>query len=109
MITLAKILGEGGIKPGAATPTVLYTVPASTQARGRLNICNQGVLADTIRIAITPSGRTIDVTDYIFYDCSIRGNSVIGDVMFDLPAGAFITVYSLLGQCSFISTGLEVS
>lgn len=109
MAIASKILGSRGKKPAAGVSTLAYTVPASTQAQGRISICNQGSLIDSIRLAITPSGQTLATTDYIFYDTPLPAKTTIGDIKFELATGDFITIYSLLGQCSFIITGLEVS
>ena len=69
MATYNKILGQ--LKPAPATPTVLYTVPAVTQANVNIFAANQAAVADTVRIAIVQSGNSIDNTCYIVYDLPI--------------------------------------
>ena len=110
MATVSKILSNTGrgIKPAAATPTILYAVPVNKQAQCRLLISNQGGINDAVRVAITPSGGTLAATDYIMYDTMIPAIGIIRD-NFELNAGDFVTVQSAQGNCSFILTGLEVS
>jgi hypothetical protein len=107
MATANKILGR--VKPVAITNTVLYTVPAATQANVNLFISNQGGGEDKIRVALTPSGSTLAATDYIVYDTIIAGNETINLTGIALAAAGFITVYSTNGTSSFVATGIEIS
>lgn len=108
MATNNKILGR--LKPAAATPGTLYTVPGSTQANVNLFCCNQSAAADdTIRVAITPSGASLTTTDYIVYDAIVKKGTTENITGIALAAGDFITVYSTNGLSSFVATGIEVS
>ena len=108
MATNNKILGR--LKPTAVTPTTLYTVPGATQANVNLFCANQSASADDIiRVAITPSGSTLAVTDYIVFDITIKKGTSENLTGIALAAGDFITVQSTNGTVSFVATGIEVS
>jgi len=107
MATANKILGR--VKPAAITNTVLYTVPAATQANVNIFISNQGPGEDKVRVALTPSGSVLAATDYISYDTVILGNGVLNITGIALAAAGFINVYSLNGTTSFVATGIEIS
>ena len=107
MATMNRILGR--VKPDAITNTILYTVPAGTQANVNLFIANQGPGEDQVRVALTPSGSVLAATDYIIYNTTIQGNSSINLTGIALATGGFITVYSLNGTTSFVATGIEIS
>jgi len=106
MATINKILGK--VKPTAANPTLLYTVPGSTQANVNLFIANQSGTSTTIRVALTKSGDTLDPKDYIAYDMAITKDGPLNITGIALGAGDFITVYNTLATCSFVATGIEI-
>lgn len=107
MTTTSDILGKA--KPAAAVNTTLYTVPANTQAQANLFWCNQASTEDFFRIGLTRSGEVYGVEDFIAYDVKIPANSMLNITGICLKAGAFVTVRSTNGNCSFVLTGLEVS
>ena len=107
MATANKILGQ--LKPTAATPTTLYTVPALTQANVNLFISNQAAGIDNVRVAITKSGQVLGVTNYLVYDTSVPANASMNITGIALAAGDFITAYCTSGNCSFVATGIEIS
>ena len=107
MATANKILGR--VKPSAITNTVLYTVPAATQANVNIFISNQGDGEDKVRVALTPSGSVLAATDYITYDVAIPGNGTLNLTGIALAASGFITVYTTNGTTSFVATGIEIS
>ena len=107
MATANKILGQ--VKPAAITNTILYTVPASTQADANIFAANQGAGEDKVRIAVTKSGSILAPTNYLIYDTVIAGNSTLNLTGLALAAGDFITVYSENGTTSFNATGIEIS
>jgi hypothetical protein len=106
-MTTSKILGRQ--KPAATTATLLYTAPAATQAGVNIFAANQSSSADTIRIALTPSGVVLSATDYIAYDVPLGGNTTLNLTGIELNTGDFVTVESGNGSTSFVATGLEVS
>jgi len=107
MATANKILGQS--KPVAATNTTLYTVPALTQANINIFIANQATGPDSVRVALTKSGSSINVKDYILYDLQLQANSSFNITGIALAAGDFITIYSNGGNSSFTATGIEIS
>lgn len=108
MSTNNKILGR--LKPAAATPSTLYTVPGSTQANANLFCANQSPTTDdTIRVAITPSGQSLATTDYLVYDITVKAGQAENITGIALAAGDFITVRSTNGDVSFVATGIEVN
>ena len=109
MPTTYKVLGQS--YPSAATATTLYTVPSATQTVvSTITICNQGVNADTVRIAIRIAGATLEANDYIAYEEPIAGYSMM-TITAGITLGAtdVITVYSTTGTCSFNAFGSEIS
>jgi hypothetical protein len=105
-----KILGQ--VKPASGVDTTLYAVPALTQANVNVFICNQSAVADSVRLAVTPSGGTypsVDSVEYLLYDAPVDGNACINVTGIALSAQDFITIYSTNGTCSFVAMGLEVS
>lgn len=106
MITTVKIFGQ--LKPAAATLTNLCTIAIDKEGQLMLTACNQSASEEKVRVAVVPSGETINPKHYVLYDTPIPANG-IGDKPFDLPAGAIMKVYSLGGNVSFTAEGLEVT
>jgi flagella basal body P-ring formation protein FlgA len=107
MATANKVLGQS--KPAAATPTTLYTVPASTQANVNVFISNQAAGNDMVRVALTKSGNSLAASNYLVYDTPIPPNSSLNLTGIALATGDFITIYCTSGNCSFNATGIEIS
>ncbi len=107
MATANKILGK--VKPSAASNTLLYTVPASTQANVNIFVANQSSVDTTIRVALTKSGNTLSTIDYIAYDVGINKDNPLNFTGIALAAGDKIYVYNTLATCSFVATGIEIS
>jgi len=74
MAIFQKIMGQE--IPAAATPTLLYTVPLSTNAvAATIFACNRGGSGVAkIRIALVPNGETLDDEHWIYYDFSVPEN-----------------------------------
>jgi hypothetical protein len=107
MATANKVLGQ--LMPVATTPTQLYLVPAVTQANANIFAANHSASADTIRIAIVPSGGGLSDLHYIAYDMSVTGNYTLNFTGLALAAGDSIVVRSTAGTTSFTATGIEIS
>lgn len=109
MATSYKVLGQSA--PSATTATDLYTVPAATEAIiSTINVVNTNPTADTIRIAIRPSGAALAVTHYIVYDLSLEGNATFtytGGIT--LAATDVVTIYSTSGHSTFNAFGSEIA
>ena len=109
MPTTYKVLGQ--VYPSAVTNTTLYTVPSATQTVvSTINICNQGVNSDAIRIAIRVAGSAISSEEYIAFEEPIAGYSMM-TITAGLTLGAtdVVTVYSTTGTTSFNAFGSEIS
>ncbi len=103
-----KVLGQSA--PTANTDTTLYTVPANTNAVcSSLVMCNRSSTAlSTLRIAVIPSGQTLNNQHYISYeellDIRERKSLVLG---FSLAAGDKIVVRGNTANLSFSLFGVE--
>lgn len=108
MATVYKILGQSA--PSATTNTTIYTVPgATTSLCSTLAVCNRGSSA-TYRVAVIPSGDTIDVDNYIVYDSAISANdSIFLTIGITINAGDFIVVYSNSASLTFSLFGTEIT
>ena len=104
-----KILGQSN--PAAATLTDLYVVPASTSTTvSTLTVCNRSVTATTFRISVAIAGATDAVTQYLYYDQAIDGNSTYAiTIGMTLAATDKIRVYSTLATLTFCAFGVEVA
>lgn len=102
-----KILGQ--VYPSAAALTELYVVPASKEtACSSINMCNQGTVADTIRVAVNIAGAAAASKAYIYYDLIIPAYESFEKVAgITLATTDQIEVYSLLGTTSFNLFGTE--
>ena len=109
MATTYKVLGQ--VNPSATTATTLYTVPSATSTVvSTINICNQGVSADTFRIAIRPAGETLAAKHYIAYNTVIPGYDSISLTMgITLATTDVVTVYAGTANVSFNIFGSEIS
>ncbi len=104
-----KVLGNS--HPSAATQTLLYVVPASTEAVvSSLIICNQSATATSFRIAVLPGGGTVANTDYLYYDLPIDGNDTfIATIGGTLATTDEIEIYATLATLSFAAFGTEIT
>ena len=104
-----KILGQSG--PALATLTDLYTVPAATSATvSTLTVCNRSATATSFRVSVAIAGATDVLTQYIYFDQAIDGNSTfavtIGMTLADTDK---IRVQATLATLTFCAFGVEVS
>ena len=109
MPTIYKILGQ--TNPAITTITDLYTVPASTSAVcSTLNIANLTSSNATFRIAVIPSGSSLQAKNYLAYDTVVPANDSIG-LTIGVTLGQYdkIQVYSSTVSQSFNLFGTEIS
>lgn len=97
--------------PAAATPTTLYTVPASTTTViSEFLVCNRANVIATYRIAVRALGATLANQHYKYYDAAIAPNDTfvanIGSVAL---ATDIIEVYASNGNLTFHLSGEENS
>lgn len=109
MATNLKVLGQ--TNPSSATDTTLYTVPTSTSAIiSTINICNQGTTPASFKIAVRPSGATIDPKHYIAYNAGISSNDSISmTIGITLSNTDVITVNANTASLSFNAFGSEIT
>jgi hypothetical protein len=109
MAEVFKILGQ--LAPSAATLTDLYTVPtAKSTTVSTITVCNRSATATIFRISVAVAGATDAVTQYLYYDQAIDGNSTYAiTIGITLAATDKIRVYSTLATLTFCAFGVEVS
>ena len=109
MPTIYKILGQSN--PAITTITDLYTVPSATSAVcSTLNISNLAASSATFRIAVVPSGSSLQAKNYLAYDTVVPANDSIG-LTIGVTLGQYdkIQVYSSTISQSFNLFGTEIS
>ena len=109
MANTFKVLGQ--VKPGAASLTTLYTVPALTQAIAATVVaCNQSATPTAFRVSVQVAGAADDPKQYVAYDVPIGGNAVVPlPHALVLGAGDIIKVYNTLATVSFTAFGEEIT
>ncbi len=109
MPTAYKILGQ--VNPALTSSTDLYTVPASTSTVcSTLNIANLAASNATFRIAILPSGSSLQAKNYLAYDTVIPGNDSISlTIGMTLAQFDKVQVYASTISQSFNLFGTEIS
>ena len=104
---------KGTSSPGGGPPTLGTTALVSATATTTLilSVCNRTSAADTIRVAVVPSGTATSgaIADeyYIEYDFSLNANTSFERTGITLESGARLIVGSGNGSCSFVAYGLE--
>jgi hypothetical protein len=109
MPTIYKILGQ--LNPTLTSSTDLYTVPSATSAVcSTLNIANLATSNATFRIAIVPSGSSLQTKNYLAYDTVVPANDSIG-LTIGMTLGQFdkVQVYASTISQSFNLFGTEIS
>ena len=109
MPTAYKILGQ--VNPALTSSTDLYTVPTATSAVcSTLNIANLAASNATFRIAILPSGSSLQAKNYLAYDTVIPGNDSISlTIGITLAQFDKVQVYASTISQSFNLFGTEIS
>jgi len=109
MATTYKVLGQ--LSPSAASPTTLYTVPASTETIvSTVTVANRAATAGTYRIAVRVNGAALANSQYIAYDVSLPANA--SDTLtlgLTLGAADIITAQASTGDFSFSAFGSEIA
>lgn len=108
MAETRKVLGQS--KPGAATLTAAYTVPAATQAVvSTIVVCNQGA-ATSYRLSVAIAGAADTAAQYIAYDVAIAANTThTYTIGVTLGAADVVRVYNTLATVSFGIFGVELT
>lgn len=101
-----KILGQ--VAPLSQTLSPLYSPGQERQATiSSFKICNQSPRETTFRVAIIPSGQTLEAQHYIYYDEPLR-RSFSAVEGWTLAEGDSVQVSSASASCSFSLFGVEV-
>lgn len=108
MASTYKVLGQ--VAPAAATPAVLYAVPAATSAVcSTLVIANRGV-STMYRVAVRPAGAALADQHYIVYDGVVNQyESAFLTLGISLAATDVVEVYAGTATVSFSLFGAEVT
>lgn len=104
-----KVLGQ--INPTTTSaPATLYTVPAGTQAFcSTLSICNQGSTTSNVKVAVQPSGASLDPKHYIVYNTTVYpSDSLFLTIGLSLSASDVISVQATTSSVSFNVFGSEL-
>lgn len=111
MTGAAGSTGNGSATLTANTSTGLYTVPSSTSTVvSTVTVCNQASTAATFRIAVRPSGASLDNRHYIAFDTPIAANDTIALTLgITLATTDVISVYASATTLSFAAFGSEIT
>jgi hypothetical protein len=101
-----KNLGQA--TPAATTDTLLYTVPASTEAVAKVFICNRGAIG-TFRVAHLPGGGAVTNSDYLVYDMSLDASGTVELTGIVMAATDTLRVYASHANFTFNAVGTEKS
>ena len=109
MATTYKVLGQSA--PSATTATMLYTVPAATEALvSSIAVCNRSASPATYRISIRPDGATLANQHYLVYDSSCPANdTVIFTIGITVNADDVVEVYASSADLTFHAYGTEMA
>lgn len=104
-----KVLGQEA--PLATTDTVVYTVPAATEAIvSTIVVANRAAASGTFRIAVRPNGDSLVNKHYIAYDAPISPNDATTLTLgITMDATDVISVYCSSADMSVNVFGSEIS
>lgn len=109
MATTYKILGQ--VNPALTSSTDLYTVPSAKSAVcSTLNVANLAATNGTFRVAVVPSGSSLQPKNYLAYNTVVPANDSIA-LTIGLTLGQFdkVKVYASSISQSFNLFGTEIS
>jgi hypothetical protein len=109
MAAIYKILGQSN--PALTSSADLYTVPASTSAVcSTLNVANLASSNGAFRIAVIPSGSSLQAKNYLAYDTVVPANDSIA-LTIGITLGQYdkVQVYASSISQSFNLFGTEIS
>jgi len=104
-----KILGQSN--PAASTPTLLYTVPVSTQAVvSSIVVTNLASTTAVFNLSLQKAGASLTPSQYVAYGTSIPGNdSITYAIGITLGNTDTITVSANTSTVTFSAFGSEIS
>jgi hypothetical protein len=98
------ILGQAS--PAATSNTTVYTVPAATTASFSISVCNRDTSACTVRLAIAAAATPTN-SEWIEYDVSVPGNSVLERTGLVANTGKLVVAYASAATTSISIYGFE--
>jgi hypothetical protein len=109
MTNVFKVLGQQ--KPGAASMTTLYTVPAATSAIvSTVTACNQSAVPTSIRLSVDVAAAGDDAKDYYAYDTPIGAFETLTFTLGITAAETdLLRCWCTLATVSFAAFGQEIS
>lgn len=96
----------GAVDLAATTNTTVYTVPSAKLAAFSVSVCNRNAAAVTVRLALAATGAP-GAAEWIEYDVSIPGNSVLERTGLMLDTGKLLVAYSSTVNVSVVAYGVE--
>ena len=109
MATTRKVLGQATVSP--ATPTSVYTVPASTEAViSSITICNVGESSDTVYVLVAVDGEATAYKQAIYWHCPVNAKETfVATIGITLSAADQIVFQSTTGSSSINIFGMEIT
>lgn len=103
-----KVLGQ--VVPSTGVDTTLYTVPSSGRAViSTLTVCNTYTASTSYRIAVRPTGTSLQTKHYVAYDAPIEQyQSSLLTLGLSLGPSDVITVRSAGSGIAFNAYGVEI-
>lgn len=90
----------------AATNTTLYTCPADTFAVITVSVCNRGVSAANIQLAVCDSATPAN-DEFLEFDTSLSAKGVLERTGVVVDAGKFVVVRSSAASVNAVAYGIE--
>lgn len=90
----------------ATTNTTIYTTPTSYYAIATVSICNRNSSDVTVRLAIASTATPAN-SEFIEFNASIPGGSVLERTGLVIDAGKRIVAYSSNTNVSVVAFGIE--
>jgi hypothetical protein len=104
-----KVLGQVSLT--ANTAATVYTVPSLTSTiLSSITVCNRGANTASFRLAVRPSGESIDNKHYVNYDTPVPGNDTVSLTLgITLAATDVLTANANTSSVSINAFGSEIS
>lgn len=104
-----KVLGQ--VVPAASGLTSLYTVPTGYQAVcSTLAVCNLTDSTATYRIAVRPTGESLNNNHYLVYDSYVNfQDSIFLTLGLTLNSTDILSIYTTSSGTAFSLFGSEIS
>lgn len=98
---------HASVAPLTDTDTTLYEAPAANRARVWLFGAERAGGTPNYRVAVVPSGDTLDSKHYVVYEAAFLANGTVEHGPFYLSAGDKVVVRASDANTSFSANGYE--